>query len=70
MRFNCGPSIGEWYDARLRRQRDWHLWFAWRPVRIEDSMCVWWEYIERRNDGPSCMDGWDEWKYRWPETGA
>ncbi len=71
MRFNCGQSIAERYNSRQRRQRDWRLWFAWRPVRINyptSGECVWWEYVERRNDGPACVDGWDEWLYRLPVT--
>jgi hypothetical protein len=74
MKFNCGPSLGDRYDARQRRQRDWHRWFAWRPARINyptrRGICVWWEWVERRNDGPACEGGWNEWLYRQPGEGA
>jgi hypothetical protein len=29
--------------------KDWHPWFAWRPVRLEDGTMVWWEHLERIN---------------------
>lgn len=68
MIFKCGPSIVQRLDARYRRLRDWHPWFSWRPVRVGDGLCVWWEPVERKNTGPACLDGLDEWEYRLPDT--
>lgn len=41
-------------DERLKRISAWHLWFAWRPVRLSHSGCdangpwVWLEPVQRR----------------------
>jgi hypothetical protein len=68
VRFKCGPSIWQRLEQRHRRQYEWHSWFAWRPVRMQlmngKTCCVWWEWIVRKNTGPACLDGWDEWEYR------
>jgi hypothetical protein len=41
MRFgtNCGKR---WADSQ-----EWHRWFAWRPVAIDDEY-AWLEWIERK----------------------
>jgi hypothetical protein len=62
--FKCGPSLMMRLERRYRRRREWHRWFAWRPARIQEGVCVWLEYVERKNTGPSCEGGWDEWEYR------
>jgi len=36
-----------WWDTFLWRYPQWHLWFAWHPVRVENKW-VWWEHVERR----------------------
>jgi hypothetical protein len=64
VRFNCGPSLVQRLDDWSRRRRNWHRWFAWRPVRLPDNTCVWWEWVERMNTGPACEGGWDEWETR------
>lgn len=66
MKFKCGQSLATIFTKRYERLRNWHTWFAWYPVRIADGICVWWEYVERINTGPACLDGWDEWEYRLP----
>lgn len=59
MRFNCGPS----YSVRMARLRQWHTWFAWYPVRVEEGDCRWLEFIERRDvRGMSFMP--HDWQYR------
>jgi len=49
------PSIAARLETRLllrwRRQREWHKWWAWHPVRLNGTT-VWLEGIERkRHDG-------------------
>lgn len=44
MRFDCGETIEE----RSKRLEEWHLWFAWYPVRVGPHDCRWLEYVERR----------------------
>lgn len=48
MRFNCGPSFGERFEARHLRLQEWHWWFAWRPRRVAPGDCRWLEWIERK----------------------
>lgn len=40
-------------------RKDWHRWFAWRPVRI-DLELVWLELVERKGERfeDSCGDYW------------
>lgn len=48
----------------------WHKWFAWHPVRLEDSW-VWLTYVERKfhADHFSSLAGIDGfWCYRGLET--
>lgn len=44
MKFNCGPSFAE----RHNRKQQWHKWFAWRPIRLNENDCRWLEYVERK----------------------
>lgn len=37
---------------------DWHCWFAWYPVRLEDGQVAWLEFVERSKFGMS------SWAYR------
>ena len=57
------------WRARLRRNMQWHRWFAWRPVELGDygypeGLTAWLETIERKleawgdGEGPNC------WSYR------
>jgi hypothetical protein len=60
MKWDCGETWGE-KKARLGK---WHLWFAWRPVRVADHDCRWLEYIWRRGDYRCCFyEGWWDWEY-------
>jgi hypothetical protein len=36
------------------RRKEWHRWFAWHPVII-DNVTVWFEMIERKRD-PDIFD--------------
>jgi hypothetical protein len=62
MKFKCGPSLYDRFEARHRRLRQWHRWFAWRPVHIAPDICVWLEKIERK--GSPGYEGWTDWEYR------
>lgn len=54
MRFNVGPPLTQRLIDRVsdweHRRREWHRWFAWRPVRMTwiDGEVRWLEYVERR----------------------
>ena len=73
MKFNCGPTAAERYDAaqaELALLSEWHPWFAWAPVRVSSGDCRWLEWIERkantyRQHGQliQCVYH-DPWKYR------
>lgn len=43
------------WEAKARR-RDWHTWYAWRPVRLEEGGWVWLEHVRRQ---------WVRVKVRW-----
>lgn len=43
MRWNVPKTRKEKHDAKY----EWHSWFAWHPVRVDDKMC-WLEVVERR----------------------
>jgi hypothetical protein len=46
-------------DLRRKQPRhEWHEWFAWRPVFVNDVL-VWWERIERKVVGGYCGPSWE-----------
>ena len=45
MRFNCGPTWEERYEA----SKKWHPKFLWWPVRIGRD-CIWLETVWRRRE--------------------
>lgn len=56
MKINCGPSpeakraakeAAE--QAETLRQREWHDFFTWKPLRLGENDCRWLETIERRS---------------------
>jgi hypothetical protein len=49
MRF--GTTHEKRFAAKAQAMR-WHLWFAWRPVQLEDGRWVWWETVFRSWLGP------------------
>lgn len=54
---------------RRAKDGDWHRWFAWRPVRLEDwATWAWLETVERswgRNGCYSHFRGeFETWEYR------
>jgi hypothetical protein len=49
---------------------EWHRWYAWRPIRLEDGRFVWLEAVERKltaAKAPVLIA--DFWKYRTIEEG-
>lgn len=66
MKFNCGPTWQERRDAK----QEWHLWFAWRPVRIASGDCRWLEYVWCKGTVRySWLDEHWRWEYRGRENG-
>lgn len=66
MKFNCGPTPKEKRAAREAAENEWHLVFAWRPMRFERE-CRWLEYVDRRRkwyDHGTYKCSYDEWEYR------
>lgn len=59
-------STRKWHDkkdARKRAKREWHLWFAWFPVRLNitahDALAFefrWLENVARRYREHSCSE--------------
>lgn len=46
--------------------REWHYWFAWHPVRIDNNTIVWLEWVARIGEykhSGRLGAGWD-WKYQ------
>ena len=61
MKFNCGETFTE--KKQLLKQ--WHRWFAWRPVKLDDHDCRWFEWVARRGFYvTSWDDDWWDWEFR------
>jgi hypothetical protein len=61
MRFDCGETEFE----KTYRLINWHSWFAWRPVKLDDHDCRWLECVARRGEQKSSWhETWWEWSYR------
>ena len=47
---------------------EWHPWFAWKPVRVNDDFILWLCYVRRRlviDDEGNWAGGYiDHWEYR------
>ena len=50
VRFVCGESA----LAKRDRLMNWHLWFAWHPVVVQEEngrkVWAWFEYVERKSN--------------------
>jgi hypothetical protein len=44
-------------EAKRKALEQWHPWFAWHPVMLENGDAVWMEHIERRREFVSGYDG-------------
>jgi hypothetical protein len=61
MKFNCGPSAREQFEATER----WHRFFALWPRRVGPRDCRWLEVIERKGTWlHSYGGGFWKWEYR------
>jgi hypothetical protein len=49
MKFNCGDASDrkEAWVLKNRHRSQWHLWFAWYPVRVGPNDCRWFETVRR-----------------------
>lgn len=43
----------------------WHVWYAWRPVRLDTGRLCWLQPVMRKGDWACSYDGgsW-EWEYK------
>lgn len=48
MKFQCGKTRDEKREAVIRKVFNWHLVFAWLPIKIGKHDCRWLEYVECR----------------------
>lgn len=59
MKFSCGysPNLKRktkmvFHNIRaqkwFKKYTNWHKFYAWYPVRIEEKHCRWLEYVERK----------------------
>ena len=53
--------------AAVRRRENWHLWFAWRIVRLDTGRLVWLEKVQRIGTFECGYDGC-EWEYKYAEN--
>ncbi len=54
----------EFFLANAAKKRaEWHRWFAWHTVEIEDEHFVWLQYVERRGTSED-MGHSTSWYYR------
>ena len=61
MKIDCGPS----WKTKFEAKKKWHVWFAWRPVRVGENDCRWLELVKRKGAFHSSIsDCWWEWEYR------
>ena len=72
MKFKC---------SRFERtdKTKWHRWFAWRPVRVSETTCVWLGWVYRKGTRASYVRiddfsaiGHEEfyWEYEYMEYGT
>lgn len=50
------PNIFEALEARDRKHKEWHKWYAWRPVPC-DGVYHWLEFVERKGHSTEDRDG-------------
>lgn len=55
-------------NKRVIKKTDWHFWFAWRPVRINETELIWLERVERQlivdDEGNWAGGTTTHWEYR------
>ena len=67
MKFDCGASAEQKWEAKKNKLKEWHKWFAWYPVRVCHNECRWLEWVHRRGEylfnRQSITTEW-EWEYK------
>lgn len=53
----------KWKVSPPFNYKEWHRWFAWHPVELQDYHWTWLEVVERKLDGYS-IDYVSCWSYR------
>ena len=71
MKIDCGLSPEERWELRetkrleqYARRLEWHVWFAWYPVRVGKGDCRWLERVERRQLPQHFLFESAVWEYR------
>ena len=57
-------------QVRNDRRKKWHAWFAWYPVRLNESEVAWLEFVQRKGflvDRPQETPYW-KWYYKGAEN--
>lgn len=57
----------KWQIKKRKDKRNWHKWFAWFPITVQDNR-VWLEYVLRQgtfNEHPSATTSF--WTYRYKD---
>ena len=70
MKWRVRKPGAKWH-LRYRTLTNWHLWFAWYPVRVptkgkmSKQHKVWLVKVQRKGTHPTCYEGayWS-WEYR------
>ncbi len=57
--YACDMKFGK-SNIEKEREKRWHLWFAWYPVRLADGRWAWLETLERKLEAG--MNG-EQWLY-------
>lgn len=60
MKFDCGLS---WEEEKALLE-EWHLHFAWLPVRVGNRDCRWLEWVMRKGVWRPCIGSSWNWEYR------
>ncbi|MDQ3270771.1 MAG: hypothetical protein M3Q12_01190 [Pseudomonadota bacterium] len=60
MKWNCGKTRQERAKEEYAKKQEWHLKFAWLPIRVGPEDCRWLEYVQRRVvvGPPEFVDFW------------
>ena len=57
------PDYIQRAQAKRDKYKDWHDWFAWYPVRVDQNRIIWLEKVKRRicctSEAIPRFYGWD-----------
>lgn len=56
--------------VKSERNKKWHTWFAWYPVRINENEIVWLESVRRRGILVDRTQDHPYWKWFYKPQGA